>query len=166
MEPIIQNYPIVIVAIALFILVAIILYLINRPRERYIKVDSLFTPAELKFYKLLEETIDDYKIFGKVRVADIIRVDSKKAKGKYLKFFNRISRKHVDFLICEPQSLEPLVAIELDDSSHELKEREERDIFLDRAFKMAGIPLLRFKVRSSYDKIEVRQRIYDAINKG
>ena len=162
MESLIQSYPIVAaVAVAILILL-LFLYILKRPRERYIKVESLFTPAELKFYKILEEVVEDQKIFGKVRVADIIKVDSGKAKGNYLKYFNKIAKKHVDFLICDPISLEPLVAIELDDSSHETTERAERDIFLDRIFKMAELPLIRFKVRAKYDKIEIKRRIKDA----
>ena len=161
MESLIQNYPIVI-AIITAVLIIIFFYLLKRPKERYIKVDSLFTPAELKFYKILEEVVEEYKIFGKVRVADIIKVDSEKARGNYLKYFNKIARKHVDFLLCDPGTLEPVAAIELDDSSHETAERAERDVFLDKAFKMAELPLLRFKVRAKYDKIEIRKRIEDA----
>ena len=161
MESLFQNYPIVI-AIAIAAFIVILFYLLKRPKERYIKVDSLFTPAELKFYKILEEVVEEYKIFGKVRVADIIKVDSEKARGNYLKYFNKIARKHVDFLLCDPGTLEPVAAIELDDSSHETAERAERDVFLDKAFKMAELPLLRFKVRAKYDKIEIKKRIEDA----
>ena len=162
MGSIIQNYPIVLGIVAAIFILAIIFQFFKRPRERYIKVESLFSPAELKFYKILEEVIEDYKIFGKVRVADVIKVDKDKAKGNYLKYFNKIAKKHVDFLLCDPESLEPVVAIELDDSSHESAERAERDTFMDKAFKMAQLPLLRFKVRAKYDKIEIKKRIKNA----
>ncbi len=35
----------------------------------------------------------------------------------------RIIQKHVDFVICNPKTLEPVTCIELDDSSHDIEER-------------------------------------------
>ena len=32
-------------------------------------------------------------------------------------YWNKINRKHVDFLICDDETLKPLVGIELDDST-------------------------------------------------
>ncbi len=151
-----------ILILLLIVVSALILYFIRRPKERYVAVESLLTPAELKFYRTLKEVSEDLVIFAKVRVADILNVDSKKAKGSYLKFFNRIARKHVDFLLCDPDTLKPVVAIELDDRSHERSERVERDRFLDRAFKMANLPLIRVKVRAKYDKNEIKELIRNA----
>jgi len=156
------TYLILILSIVILILL-VIFFLITRPREGYVKVDSIFTPAELKFYKILNEILPEYVIFGKVRVADIINVDSKKAGRKYLKYFNRISKKHVDFLICDRETLSPLVAIELDDRSHERKERVERDEFMDKVFGMADLPLLRFRVQKKYDKRKIREKIKNAL---
>jgi hypothetical protein len=38
--------------------------------------------------------------------------------GKNRSWMNRIDRKHVDFLICDPGSMAPALAVELDDGSH------------------------------------------------
>ncbi len=159
MAPIFKAGLLILVVIVLAIVVVV---LKNRPREAYLPVDSLLTPAELKFYEVLKEAAGDYVLFAKVRVADVLNVDSKKAKGKYLKFFNRIARKHIDFLLCEEETLRPVLAIELDDRSHEKSERIERDIFLDKAFKMAGLPLIRIKVSGRYNRTEIERLIKDA----
>ncbi len=158
-----SNFVILLILITFFILFLIIIFLLKRPREGYVKVESIFTQPELKFYKILFDCFPEYVIFGKVRVADIINVDSRKAKGKYLKYFNKISRKHIDFLICDREKFSPLVAIELDDSTHEREERIERDKFLDKVFKMADLPLVRFKVKRNYNAEEIRRRIKDAM---
>ncbi len=159
-----MTFTYLILILSVIILILLLLYfLITRPREGYVKVESIFTPAELKFYKILKESLPEYAILGKVRVADIINVDSKKAKGKYLKYFNRISKKHVDFLICDRETFSPLVAIELDDKSHERKERVERDEFMDKAFKMAALPLLRIKVQKDYDTKEIREKVKNVL---
>ena len=39
-------------------------------------------------------------------------------------WFRRISRYHVDFVICEPRTTEPLLVVELDDRRH--RERRAR----------------------------------------
>ena len=53
---------------------------------------------------------------------------------------NRIDRKQVDFLLGEPKTLRPKVAIELDDRSHEREDRQKRDPFVDRVFAAANLP--------------------------
>ena len=47
----------------------------------------------------------------------------------------------------------PMLAIELDDASHELKARKERDMFVNALFASTGIPLLRIHVKE-IDHIE------------
>jgi hypothetical protein len=63
---------------------------------------------------------------------------------------NRIDRKHVDFLLCDAQTLWPVLGIELDDRSHERPERKARDELVDGVFAAAGLPLLRVRVRQGY----------------
>lgn len=101
-----------------------------------------FTKNELKFYReLVKETTDlNLVLFAKVRLADIIEP---KDKGKeWQSQFNRIKSKHVDFVLCELPSVKPVMVIELDDSSHDRPDRQERDSFVDKAFSQAGIPIL------------------------
>jgi hypothetical protein len=51
--------------------------------------------------------------------------------------------------------MQPLLAIELDDSSHNRPEREDADEFLDAAFDAAALPLVRVPARHSYTRDEV-----------
>jgi hypothetical protein len=44
----------------------------------------------------------------------------------------KVMKKHVDSLLCHSQTMLPQVLIELDDKSHERKDRQERDAFVDR----------------------------------
>ena len=64
---------------------------------------------------------------------------------------NQITQKHVDFLLCDPGSMRPLLGVELDDASHERPNRQDRDIFVDKVFAAAGLPLLRVPVQAAYD---------------
>ena len=63
------------------------------------------------------------------------------------------------FLLCDPVSLQPLVALELDDKSHQRKDRQKRDAFVDGVFKAAGIALVHIPVRRAYQTKEILAHI-------
>jgi hypothetical protein len=53
--------------------------------------------------------------------------------------------------LCDWKTTEILLAVELDDRSHQLAHRRRRDTFLNDALSAAGIPLVRFQAASRYD---------------
>jgi Protein of unknown function (DUF2726) len=68
-------------------------------------------------------------------------------------------RRHgedVDFVICDVLTLDPVAAIEVDDRSHLLPERRDRDAFVNAVFAEIGVPLLRVKAQRSYSVAELR----------
>lgn len=67
--------------------------------------------------------------------------------------FNKISQKHVDFLICRMEDGMPMLGIELDDASHEAPDRRKRDADVNTMFALIGIPLLRIHV-SEMEQVE------------
>ena len=79
---------------------------------------------------------------------------------------SRIDRKHVDFLLCEPRSMQPLVAVELDDSSHNRPDRQERDRFVDEVFRSAELPLVHIRVQRTYDVDTLAERLSPYLNNG
>jgi hypothetical protein len=113
--------------------------------------DDFLSPAELSFYHVLRAAVGDWAVVcSKVSLADLFyaRSGSHKVNTSYT---NRIARKHVDFLVCDPQSMKPLLGIELDDSSHSRTARKRRDDFVDLVFAAAGLPLLRQTVQPTYN---------------
>ena len=119
---------------------------------------KLVTKTELRFYKSLFKAVqDDFEIFAMVRIADLLRVES--GAKNYRKWLNKILAKHIDFVLCDPGSLEPIVCIELDDPSHQRADRVERDIFVNHAFESANLPLLRIPTQQAYRSREIRELI-------
>ncbi|MEM9942103.1 MAG: DUF2726 domain-containing protein [Planctomycetota bacterium] len=119
---------------------------------------QLVTKPELRFYKsLLKAVQDDWEIFAMVRIADLLKVRAGHPQRR--KWLNKILAKHIDFVLCDPTSLKPICCIELDDRSHERPDRIERDIFVNRAFESAGIPLLRIATQKQYRAREIRELI-------
>ncbi|RTE66576.1 DUF2726 domain-containing protein [Amphritea opalescens] len=118
----------------------------------YRKRGALFTPAERSFYGVLLQAIDSdqYQVFGKVRVADLLEPQPSRNRSQWQKAFNAISAKHFDFVICNIDDLTPVAAIELDDKSHNQKHRQKRDEFLMKICKQSGFSLLRIPAQYAY----------------
>jgi len=126
----------------------------------YFLKKTLFTPAERSFLAVLERILPPgVRVFGKVRLADIFGVKSGAEKGERQGAFNRISRKHVDFLLVRTDDLAPLAGVELDDRSHEEEDRQARDALVDEVFRSAGLPLLHVPVQKAYDPGDLRSKV-------
>ena len=58
--------------------------------------------------------------------------------------------------VLPPLTLDPVTAIEVDDRSHLLPERQQRDAFVNAVFLEIGLPLMRVKARRAYSVDELR----------
>ncbi len=127
---------------ATFILLFILLR-VFRPKDKYpYERRDLLTSNELEFYQVLYPIVcqHGWQLLMKMRLADIMAV--RKGTEDYMAYFNKIKAKHTDFVFCDPDTLEILAGLELDDPSHERPERIQRDEFVDNAYAAAGIPLI------------------------
>ncbi len=91
----------------------------------YQPIRKLVTSNELTFYQaLIVVTKGKHTVFTKVRIADLMTprkgVHDKKT---WWRAFNAIAKKHVDFVLCDPLTLEVKCLIELDDITNEIHHR-------------------------------------------
>ena len=118
--------------------------------------DDFLSPAEVSFYQVLRAAVGDRAlVFTKVNLADLFFV----ATGDHRQnraLANRVDRKHVDFLVCDPKSVRPIVALELDDQSHKRADRKTRDDLMAGVFAAGGLPLLRVPVKTGYAPLEIQ----------
>ena len=119
---------------------------------------SLLTQTERRFYDVLRSIVDEQPVFLKVRLADLVAANEQ--HEKWLPNFRRICSKHIDFVVCDPE-LRPLVAIELDDRSHQRPDRQKRDEDVNRILELARLPLLRIFARKNYNS-ELISRLLSA----
>ena len=127
---------------------------------KYFLNKTLFTPAERSFLGVLDLAVaDQYRIFGKVRIADILLPAKGLSKSHWQIAFNKVSAKHFDFVLCNKQTLEVIAVIELDDKSHQKTRTQHRDSLISSACATAGLPLVRFAAQSSYQVTEIQQKI-------
>jgi very-short-patch-repair endonuclease len=111
--------------------------------------DDFLSSSEKSFYKVLDQIFSTrYLILAKVSLSDLFYVTN---PDKHMKYWNKINRKHVDFLICDSKTMKPIMGIELDDSSHSKPQRKARDLFVNNVFEVSGLPLARVPARKSYN---------------
>lgn len=126
--------------------------------------ESILSPAERSFAGVLNMVAPARtKICYKVRLGDIFTTRRGLAGAVRKGAWNRINQKHIDFLLVDSETFAPLAAIELDDDSHEAKDRADRDRFVDAVFKASGVSVLRFRAAAAYSPNEVRGRIEAAL---
>ena len=146
-------------------LVLVVVFAISSRRKKepksvrlFRQQDSLFTPAERSFLGVLDQaSAGRYRVFGKVRIADVVLPVKGLDKSTWTSVFNRIKAKHFDFVLCEPQTLAIKAVIELNDKSHTSGRRIERDELVGRACADAGLALRMVKAQRNYSLEAVKQ---------
>ncbi len=129
----------------------------------YSRRKYFFSSAERSFYEILTRLLPRHTVFAKVRLADVICVS--KGVENWQSHFNRIRSKHVDFLVCD-KSLAPVLAVELDDSSHDREDRKERDVFVDAALAAAVLPIIHIRAKRAYVLSEIRAALAPHLEMG
>jgi very-short-patch-repair endonuclease len=155
---------IAIVIVAALVVIGLIARILrnHEPAFPYVPAEALLTEAETAFFASLQLAVgEDFVLFSKVRLADVIEVRPGLVRKFRMRAFNRICGKHLDFVICDPESFTVLGAIELDDKSHQQSNRRERDTFIDKALSAAGIPILHMPAQRRYSALKLRSQVLD-----
>src|SRR5260221_14778076 len=79
-------------------------------------------------------------------------------------FFNKIFRKHVDFLLCDPTTFKPVIGVELVKPVAK-SETREADQFMQDLFLSAGIPLVHVPSSERYVQHDVAELFQLAVLK-
>jgi len=129
----------------------------------YYKNPYFISLAERTFFNALLEVVNnEYFIFPQVSLNSLLKID---LKGKdYWTYINKIKQKSVDFVLVNRNNFDPLLVIELDDTSHFLKSRRIRDDFLEDSLTSAKIKYLRIKTQPSYNISELKEAILNKIS--
>ena len=121
---------------------------------------EFFDREELSFFKVLMAAVADrYWIFPKVRLRDLIRPEPRR---DYLTYAKKIQSKKVDFVLCNRDSIRPLLVIELDKSR---SNQEHQESLVDKALEAAGLPILYLPLGSGYLPAELFSSIQEKIIK-
>lgn len=142
----------------------LLFYYLSKRKYKYLYERKQFfmTKSEREFFEILNSAVGGkYYIFPQVHLPTLFE---HKIKGQdWRAAFSHISQKSVDFVLCDKGKISPLLAIELDDRSHERPDRIERDKEVERIFEISNLPLLRIKNGDRCDSVEIIQKINDAV---
>lgn len=128
-------------------------------RSPYVARKSLLSPAERSFLGVLEQAVgEEYRVYAKVRLADLVEVRSMRDNSRRQQALNRIASNHVDFVLCTPAERVIMAAVELDDGSP-----ERRDPQLDDICRSARLPLVRIAAKRSYAVGDIRREVLRAL---
>ncbi|HEY2587445.1 MAG TPA: DUF2726 domain-containing protein [Tepidisphaeraceae bacterium] len=117
------------------------------PNERPPAVARPFlSEGEHAFFQvLLQSAHPASHISCKVRLADLVTFP-----GDALRARNTINQKHVDFVVCDRESMCPFRVIELDDATHGRRDRRARDALVDVYLAEAGIAVTHVPAAGRY----------------
>ena len=110
----------------------------------------LSTP-ELAFYKQLCRSLPNLSVFPQVAVNAILEVNNNLPKSKKTSLRNRYNQWHVDFVVCEPESLNIIAIVEFDGKRHNAIKDENRDKILAQG----GYVVHRFRAKNNYSDAEI-----------
>ena len=128
----------------------------------YKRRDFLMSRAEHEFFDILVDiTKDQYYVFPQIHLSTIL--DNKVVGQNWKGAFRHIDEKSVDYVICDKAYIKPLLAIELDDKTHEQSNRKIRDGEVERILSNANLPLLRFGNNGYFNKEEIQHLILEKL---
>lgn len=156
---------IVLLIVAIFVFIFLVEIIGKRPEKpvyEYKRRECIMTDAERKCFNSLVEAVGaTYYVFPQIHLPAILEHKIKNGQN-WFAAFRHIDEKSVDFVLCTKNDLYPILAIELDDWSHERPSRQERDREVEHILKDVNLPLLRLKDNS--DNIAVlNQKILSKI---
>ncbi len=127
-----------------------------RLREHFLSV------PEITLFRLLQKMAGErYIICPKVALTDIFTIVR---PNENVHFYNKIFRKHVDFLLCDPQTLNPAFAVELVKPIAKTETRAA-DQFMEDLFLCEGIPLVHVPLGENYELSDIVHLFQLAVTK-
>jgi hypothetical protein len=156
----------VLLALAALVLLLFLLSLRSAWRHRrvlpYAIEAPLFSPEEVSFLTALEEAVGaDHRVFGKVRLADLVTPRRRADKQALKQAAARIANLKIDFLVCRRESAKPVCAVAL--SGAKPGRGHNRGQALARACDALGLPLLRVPQADAYSVRALAEQVYTAM---
>lgn len=136
----------------------------DHPGERlpYRLRENFLSTPELSLLRALQEMAGDhYMICPKVAINDIFYIVR---PNENVHFFNKIFRKHVDFLLCELPTFKPAIGVELVKPVSR-NETRDTDQFMEDLFLSAGLPLVHVPSSERYAENDLVELFQLAITK-
>lgn len=125
---------------------------------------SLFSPQQRALYKVLIKLVGAHSVvLTRVNLSTLVKSPADHAS--YEKHWKRVLREWVDFVVCSPSSISPVLAIKLETRAERKRRKLGGFNVLEDTLTSARIPLMRIKSADSYDPNEIMSNIKCALVK-
>lgn len=111
----------------------------------------LSQPEQILYFRLTK-ALPEHIVLAQVQLSRLLGV---KKGNNFHAWNNRINRMSADFVVCKKDS-SVIAVIELDDASHERKNRQAADIKKDKALSSADIRVVRWQVKAIPDEATIK----------
>ena len=157
-----QIWPLAAFVAGAIVVVALAMLPLRDGPPPYQRRGTILSPAEVGFLHALRAAIgDDWVLLAKVPLADVIQVRPKTRQSQT--WHSRMQGKHLDYVLCDYETLEAKLAIVLEQAPQSRKVRER---FVVLALSAAGLPLLRVRVHEKSEPAALRKGIEEALGIG
>ena len=119
---------------------------------------SLLAPQQMAFYAALIRAVGPQPlVFARVNLAHLVQHPGE--DPDYQGHWRRVCRRWLDFVICSPTSVSPILAIKLETRIERKRRTLGKLDVLDDTLSSARIPLLRVALAEHYDPKELMEKI-------
>jgi len=117
----------------------------NKEIKKFYELQELLTPPEFKLFQIIDSSINKkkYYIIPQTSILSLLNIKFENNREAW----NKVSNRRLDFLITD-KNFRPILAIELDDKSHEKPERQKRDLEVEEVLSGIGLKMIRFKMKA------------------
>lgn len=127
------------------------------------KKPSIMRADERKLFDVLTKLYSDsYYVYPQVKLTSLL--DIKEKVKDHDNVYRTLDYKSVDFALFDRINLAPVLAIELNGSSHFAFNRINRDKKVESILTKAGIKFLAITISNTYNEDELRQTIGNLLN--
>jgi len=130
----------------------------------YKRKKLFLTVPEQELFSILQSanTKGNFLIFPQLHLSTLLAAkdETSDLKGK----FDWLNTLYVDFVLFDKDSLQPILVIELNDSTHFWSSRKARDQFVKKALEENGIPLFTIDTPSLTDKEQIITSVLNRLN--
>lgn len=142
-----------VIGFVIILAIIVIILALLKPAISGLEIEGkpILTDNEKEFFHRLQRSLPDYHVFPQVAVNAILQVSKNVKKARRFGIRNRFSQLHVDYLICEKNTLAVMAVIELDDRTH----KAAKDAARDRMLETGGYRVIRFASKRKPAEAEI-----------
>jgi very-short-patch-repair endonuclease len=128
------------------------------PKDERYAAKPLLSENEKAWFKAIRSALPHAHVFAQVALNQLVKAEGPKWRSAK----NKIDPRSIDFVLLNPD-LAVLLAIEIDDRSHQQEKRQADDAKKNKALHDADIPLIRFSATPVLAESEIKRRVVEVL---